>query len=262
MENKKFEWNDDLVKEFANSLPVDLMANENVIEEFKKSKTPIPLMKDDASKDKKCNTYTIQEGDTFKGQIVTDVRLEDNICVFKTEPKEEQKEWEILQYYPPEVSDCTARIYSVKRNRDGEIFSIGDRIEFTDNTPNQIVSITIKGGHKHPYLWLCADEKQGYGQSLLSAEKLKNILLTTTDGIPIYDNDRVIWTITGAGQIVVSSAEFVNPSLKYFSSKEKAEEYKLWSEQRYSLNDINSILDEYVYPFAKKAIIDKLKQHK
>lgn len=174
-------------------------------------------------------------------------------------PKEEQKEWEILQYYPPEVSDCTARIYSVKRNRDGEIFSIGDIISGIKYDSREITGFEIHGND--------LTVKQAGGCSELcyinkTKKKEPAILFTTTDGIPIYDNNTTIWTITCAGQAVVSSAEYYNPSLKYFSSKEKAEEYKLWSEKRYSLNDIKSTLDKYVYPFDKKRIINELKQHK
>ncbi len=158
------------------------------------------------------------------------------------------------------------KIYSVKRLSDGEIFTIGDRLDekcFRKLSSNPLsegihVNIITKiaivkeharevAGHleiQNGKLMFSASNKWGNLNVLLSeAIKFKQPLFTTEDGVDIFEGDKYfICTASLSNCInnegIVSKFFKPNPNYKYFSTKEKAEEYILMNKPVLSLKEI------------------------
>ncbi len=155
-----------------------------------------------------------------------------------------------------------ARIHSVKRN-DGEIFTIGDKI-FPNNKiykfelKNDILKIwhcdisfstpIIEGPSGQPgnCSWI---------EGIDNIKKFKQPLFTTEDGVDIYEGDTFYYVkFTQYNMTVGKPFEIVkgnHPTFKYepqyekyFSTKEKAEEYILLNKPVLSLNDIFKNVEE------------------
>ena len=76
-------------------------------------------------------------------------------------------------------------------------------------------------------------------------------MFTTEDGVDIFEGDKYfICTASLSNCInnegIVSKFFKPNPNYKYFSTKEKAEEYILMNKPVLSLNDILKILPKYI----------------
>ena len=144
-------------------------------------------------------------------------------------------------------------IHSVKR-KDGEVFTIGDKTEFgdiikyfkIDNKSNLLII-----GYKD-----CEDILEFVKHS-------KQKLFATEDGVDIFEGDLFYYvkfvqynnTLGKPFEIVrgdYSSFEYEPQYEKYFSTKEKAEEYILLNKPILSLKDIASI-----YPGINKSHPDK-----
>jgi hypothetical protein len=118
-------------------------------------------------------------------------------------------------------------IQSIKRTSDGEVFSIGDLVK------NNKVKATIEGFIKKFEI----DEEgnllvhyNGFDE-LGDIDKIEQPILTTEDGVDIYEGDAVFETIDNDKVFEVSftknSIMTGKNSRKYFSTEEKAEEYIL-----------------------------------
>lgn len=135
-------------------------------------------------------------------------------------------------------------IHSVKRLSDGEIFTIGDKIndECYNHSLDKITLYDNKILLQHNFnTWtLC--------HSLKNVIKSKVPLFITEDGVDIYEGDEVTWVFSDNSGIAgtrKAEAEMYR-NLKYFSTKEKAEEYILMNKPVLSLNDILKILPKYI----------------
>ncbi len=160
-------------------------------------------------------------------------------------------------------------IHSVKRLSDGEIFTIGDKTNF-----GLISKIVIINNSLSFYF----EEKCcGYGLKIIIKWKP---LFTTEDGVDIFEGDKVWWVAvneeydTPSGDKTWSFNEFVwkgkptaSSNYKWFSTKEKAEEYIIMNKPCLSFNDvINYIHEEFVgklktrdaYPHLEKIVKSKL----
>lgn len=144
-------------------------------------------------------------------------------------------------------------IYSVKRLSDGEVFTIGDNVRdsLTDKlTNNKVQEIDyIIYNEKRPIFQF----KSGTTAPLGTISKV-NPLFTTEDGVDICEGDEYynvfdkitepeyeLYEVTGPW-ISKSDTSFIKrgDSCKYFSTKEKAQEWIDWNKPKYSLNDIRT----------------------
>ena len=136
-------------------------------------------------------------------------------------------------------------IHSVKRLSDSEIFTIGDKIQL-DNDNKEFGTITeLYISHEQLRFYcgrlggvICHDvDKRN------NFTKLKQKLFTTEDGVDIFEGDKYfICTASLSNCInnegIVGKFFKPNPNYKYFSTKEKAEEYILMNKPCLSLNDV------------------------
>lgn len=148
-------------------------------------------------------------------------------------------------------------IHSVKRLSDGCIFTIGDTIFSNDYKPTKLEKITIRDngviamwGKYHSNM---------LGEIGLASCIIKQPLFTTEDGLDIYDGDKIhsvdrdLLISKDDGRYITK--DFVRSSrYKYFSNREKAEEYILMNKPCLSINDVLSV--------GQRVIVDegKLKQ--
>ena len=134
-------------------------------------------------------------------------------------------------------------ISSVKRLSDGEVFSIGDKINFRglygNNSKHKYD--TIKGFE------LKQDGSLGvkYHNDLVGIEKIqkyKEALFTTEDGVDIFEHD-IYYAVNP--ELVISKwtayKNLIQKNVKIFAKKEKAEEHILMSKPCLSLNDLLSV---------------------
>lgn len=156
-------------------------------------------------------------------------------------------------------------IHSVKRLSDGEVFTVGDKIEGYDNTGIKEIKLFEHG------LRVITDAN-GKGVvtdklawDLKSCKKAKTPLFTTEDGVDIYEGDTIYSVFSNyiistdiAGKYKNSNSEHPVEHWcrddKYFSTKEAAEEYVLMNKPCLSINGVMTSQDGLI--FAEK----KLKQ--
>lgn len=135
-------------------------------------------------------------------------------------------------------------IHSIKRLSDGEIFTIGDKLE-TGIIKKFYLPDVIQ---KEITIYVTEDDEDTY---LSEAVKLKQPLFTTEDGVDIFKNINKYYTpiyiIDKALNIRYCEKDFnTKPSnnVKYFYSKEKAEEYILMNKPILSLKEIYDLTDK------------------
>lgn len=119
------------------------------------------------------------------------------------------------------------KIYSIKRLSDGEIFSIGDKVDGTSYKSVTITSIDLNPDCTVQVQFNHEDE----GIDFKKAKKVKQKLFTTHDNVDIYEGDTYhsIWfeSFSYVGNYVaeVINSRFSNENCKTFSTKEKALDY-------------------------------------
>ena len=150
------------------------------------------------------------------------------------------KDYKFKNMHPTEFWN----IYSVKRLSDGEIFTIGDKTNF-----GLISKIVINNNSLSFYF-----EQKSCGYNLQTLIKWKQ-LFTTEDGVDIFKGDKY-WKVNNYlnlsnRQKATGSTSDLNPA-KYFSTKEKAEEYILMNKPCLSLNDIENAMDQTSYLISSK----------
>jgi hypothetical protein len=138
-------------------------------------------------------------------------------------------------------------IYSVKRLNDGEIFTIGDNVEYqlytgdwSDNkgviTGFRIDGTALMIATKHSNCWA------RLSNTIRKIEK--KVLFTTEDRIDVVDENQKLCMVHSNFDITTEIlAKYVKSLLlsyggKVFYDREKAEEYALWNKKQYSLKDI------------------------
>lgn len=171
-----------------------------------------------------------------------------------------EKDYEILEYKTESGISCKApflsdshqfyinercKIHSVKRLSDSEIFTIGDKIQLDSDNKEYGTITELYISHEQLRFYcgklggvLCHDiDKRN------NFTKLKQPLFTTEDGVDIFEGDKYfICTASLSNCInnegIVGKFFKPNPNYKYFSTKEKAEEYILMNKPCLSLNDV------------------------
>lgn len=143
-------------------------------------------------------------------------------------------------------------IYSVKRLSDGEIFTIGDNVIFNAKSGSILKGpiIQFRIDTKFGIIVDYRDNSKGVGQHwnyLNNAEKSKQPLFTTEDGVDIFEGDwyeyvhKHSWSrsCAKANKDFYEQDKYSNNSL-YFSTTEKAQEYIDLHKPKYSINDLNN----------------------
>ena len=145
-------------------------------------------------------------------------------------------------------------IHSVKRLSDGEIFTIGDRISFISNNPCSEIANIESFYVKNDYL-MTQTVSSNIGNYLSTIQKVKQPLFKTEDGVDIFEGDAYHAVNTTFFNKYGSQKAFdkKSPDLipfwqsngsvcKYFSIKEKAEEYILMNKPCLSVNDLTTLI--------------------
>lgn len=130
-------------------------------------------------------------------------------------------------------------IHSVKRLSDGEVFTIGDKIgDYSYSYEIKSLHITdqYKGG-------VSIEVTIGGYLSIVDIKKTKQKLFTTEDGVDRYAGDQ-LWYVFYLSDYSLNSLTLVNSNftstdnVKYFSTKEKAEEYIIRNKPVLTYNEI------------------------
>jgi hypothetical protein len=132
-------------------------------------------------------------------------------------------------------------IHSVKHLSDGEVFTVGDRVEHKSGDKGKLQRFSIDGNN----MILFCDADTLY----CSIKNFKKLVpcLTTEDGIEIYEGDP-LYAVFPDFSIFPYKPWYcyysTKPGTKLFSIAEKAGEYIEWNLPRYSRKDMQSIYDE------------------
>lgn len=156
-------------------------------------------------------------------------------------------------------------IHSVKRLSDGEVFTIGDLIDFGD--------FGNKGFHPIDKIEVDYFDKTrvtawdgAYGKGAINKwEKAskKTPLFTTEDGVEIFEGDKFYYPNIHIWKTIISEADkrvliFIRLNkYKPFSTKEKSEEYILLNKPCLSVNEIIAVIPGF--NFHKEILIAKAK---
>lgn len=146
-------------------------------------------------------------------------------------------------------------IHSIKRLSDGEIFTIGDKINHShldkdDKIINNIYIIEkiyfIQSGRLAFYVG------EGLNLGIKSINKVKQPLFKTEDSVDIFKGDFYFKVINDIFTIVkIDNADWDLLKSKIFSTKEKAEEYVLLNKPCLSLKDLMTFFPDTYIPFKK-----------
>jgi hypothetical protein len=231
--NKDFQWTDEAAKAFAKfakkrseEFPIELWDNE-VLSMFKqdweKRNAPIP---------------------------------EYEILSFRDPCSDAQHR--IVAYQSPHLTRedwakswlrANAPIHSVRRLSDGEVFSVGDKIEGSDGGKHSILGIEIDQQYVGGLL-LLTDENADFksGVTLRYATKLPTPLFRTEDGVDIYKGTTFYEVSTERWDILAESEPHKPPYdqyYKYFSNKYNAERYVLMNKPTLSVNEVLDIFRDH-----------------
>lgn len=142
------------------------------------------------------------------------------------------------------------RIHSVKRISDGEVFTIGDKVHPTQPILNDTIREFTIGPNGYIYV---KSVKNKWGAYLSCLVKSKQPLFTIEDGVNVFEGDN-LWCVKIYHEEFVNNHDKVysvikfqgdinkrikSDNYKWFSTKEKAEEYILLNKPCLSINDIN-----------------------
>lgn len=220
METENFVWTDSLVKEFVNTLYIDTIASEKEIEDFKKAK--LPKLGYEVL-DMVCNNGVIS---SYENSM-------------NTYPNKEL--W--VKYFLE--SNIGWQIHSVKRLVDNEVFTIGDKVLLSENSPvsSSITKFEQDGGAI--LATIHGLENNNYNLNLVYKAKVRQPLFTTEDNVEIYEGD-AIWSVDIDFVIIGMYPIYKNTyhtEIKYFKNINAAEKYVLMNKPCLSFNDIMSISD-------------------
>lgn len=172
--------------------------------------------------------------------------------------------------------DKNLDIHSIKRLSDGEVFTIGDKIQYNNTNNNIRIIKSIELDDIKVKIFACEEcysvpiKGSNYGFNLLqNVTKFKQPLFTTEDGVDIFEGDEYILVRKGAVSknlctftyTAVSGESMWNSKQKdytLFSTKEAAEEYILMNKPVLSINDLKACGDLTITEL-KKIVINKLK---
>ena len=156
-----------------------------------------------------------------------------------------------------------ARIHSVKRLSDGEIFTLGDKVNYIH--ANNTIGLKILKIYKDKNDLKFVMENCSSDRTI---NVLKHVpdpipLFKTEDGFDIYEGDTVWHTNLNPSLRIYSSTvthkKPFTPVAGLFSTKEKAEEYILMNKPCLSINNVLGIYND---PLIKSQLIKLIKNKK
>lgn len=159
------------------------------------------------------------------------------------------------------VNTIGANIHSVKRLSDGEIFTIGDKIN------NGSVITGIKHFKDRLNIWLDLSGKSCYGGYFTIDDiiKDKQPLFTTEDGVDIFEGDNYFKVLQES--FILLDMKNANDNHRKdattFSTKEKAEEYILINKPCLSYNEVlnaTKIRNKNTFETLKDLVKSKIQQ--
>ena len=181
--------------------------------------------------------------------------IKTGIDMFKT--SKEKKEYEILSSCP-----IGGDIYSVKRLSDGEVFTVGDKVN-----AGKISGFYLTN-------WGMSVNCSGTGLLLNEIIKDKGILFTTEDGVKITDENQTLYAVLTKAQWETredtlkrmrersSFSTPLNPAWKYFSTDAARQDYILMNKPVHSTNDVLAMFKDNAekWDFYKYYAINKAKE--
>ena len=143
-----------------------------------------------------------------------------------------------------------ARIHSIKRLSDSQIFTIGDELK----NNQKIISISLIDNQIRIY-------SQYSFYYLKDIVKVRQKLFTTFDNVDIFKGDISFGVNSNfkLSEVKHINKLYIYPNVKEFSTKEKAEEYILLNKPCLSLTEIWEIIDTSSYLKLKSKIEDLVK---
>ena len=138
-------------------------------------------------------------------------------------------------------------IHSIKRLSDGEIFTIGDQVQFTELCSGKILG--IKTTEKNSGRLCFSNDNPTIGGWFnvndIKKIKIKPVLYRTEDGVEIREKDVYHYIFNGKINNSTGNCNSgkANTFVKYFSTKEAAEAYQLRYEPCLSLDDIQRAIN-------------------
>lgn len=160
------------------------------------------------------------------------------------------------------AGDGETHVKSVKRLLDGEVFTVGDEVDFCmpKNTVEIITDFTkwdntIRVQH--------FDNKGGYSVEINHVQKVKGHLFISADGKKIYEGDTYYEASLNHNQVSEWTTEaplFYNKELLkvLYSTRELAEEYIRKNRKRFSLEDVNKAMHRIGTNGRQKVDIEKV----
>ena len=138
-------------------------------------------------------------------------------------------------------------INSVKRLSDGEIFTIGDKVQdsLTDELTNfKVQTIT----YFYPGDKIICQAESGTTMPLTTIRKVETPLFTTEDGVDIFEGD-TIFGVNVDWKVFSHYIDLQNKVKSWgikptFSTKEKAEEYILLNKPCLTINDVRNCINQ------------------
>ena len=158
------------------------------------------------------------------------------------------------------------KIHSVKRLFDGEIFTIGDKIDFVINSNLRKDTIhKIKSIELNPNGIVFRAENSSWSNYLNEISKIKKPLFTTEDGLDIFEGMSFYYVCQELElyNTICCTDEKKYKNAKQFSTKEKAEEYILLNKPCLSYNEVlnaTKIRNKNTFETLKNLVKSKIQQ--
>lgn len=239
--SNEFKWTDELVKEFVSCnsdgrfMTVDFFKKAKAISNKMKQEFMQELMNNiEPEKNWQIRAYYCDWAG--KKDVVFIRIMQDSYTLFTTEI-----DGRIYSYTQECLLGEGAKIHSVRRLSDGEVFTIGDKVE----SVNRFYKGTWKIAEfiaANDMIYVTGDNQ---AVNLFAIKKYqKQPLLTTEDGKDIYEGDEY-WFVSDQyhllHQITANNYLIERNKYKRFSTEEAAKEYILMNKPCLSVNDVEKI---------------------
>lgn len=150
------------------------------------------------------------------------------------------------------------KIHSIKRLSDGEVFTVGDKVN-NPNFPTWLIKEFIVEINNIVVVSKCGSRCYNFN----NLEKSKEVLFKTEDGVDIYEGD-IYYCVNSSFKLSewIAYKDTIQEWVNNFSKKEKAEEYILRNKPFFSLNDYYSIFDGDIRDYGISSKLEKLAKSK
>ena len=219
----KFEWTDELVSEFV----------------FFKSRFNFPEFKDIVEAFKK---YKL--GNDFLWAERENESQQNTI----------QKDWEIVRAI---WRGNNTEIESVRRLSDGEVFSLGDDVNFGIIEGFYICEEEDSFCYKCMMVYF---KEVRANRDISELKKVNQPLFKTEDGKDVYEEDEFVAVQKTTFDMLCCRQTLTNPENYYiFSNEEKANNWVLMNKPVLSVNDVLAVCENN-YGFLQNKLLDRLKE--